>query len=339
MHTPLSLFAYLRAAGPWARARLFAVIPAIEPCRTPAPVLIPVRHAQPKGIALMLAALAALALVAPNAHAQRYRTNDRASNYTTTVQGQLVDVQVQVDGSSAPLYTRQAGWNPWNRDDRFYFQAFQGGAYALQLRNHTDRRVGVVISVDGLNVVSGNRTNLSSNEPMYVLDPWESTTIRGWRTSLDEVRQFRFVDEERSYAERTGQANGDMGWVRVAAFEEHRRVAIRHSRDGDNSQEGAPFDERSGKRAAEPRSLGPDGAEGAPRADNYPGTGWGERRHDRVNETQFDAVAQATDQLVLRYEYASGLRALGIDPVRWRNDNRLQDRERGELGFARPPRW
>jgi hypothetical protein len=332
MHTPLSLFAYLRAAGPWVRARLHAATPAIEPCRTPAPVTIPVRRPMPKVTAL--AAVAALALAAP-AHAQRYGPDNLASNYTTTIHGQLVDVQVQVDGAGAPLYTRQAGWSPWNHDDRFYFEAFRGGAYALQLRNHTDRRVGVVISVDGLNVVNGNRTSLSSTEPMYVLDPWETTTIRGWRTSLDEVRQFRFVDEERSYAERTGQANGDMGWVRVATFEERRRVAVRRGWD-DRDQTGAPLDERAGKRAAEPRSMAP---EGAPRAENYPGTGWGERRNDRVNETQFDAVARATDQLVLRYEYASGLRALGIYPVHGRDNDRLRDRERGELGFARPPRW
>ena len=41
------------------------------------------------------------------------------------------------------------------------------------------------------------------------------------------------------------------------------------------------------------------------------------------------------DHLVLRYEYASGLIALGIFP----DGDRLRDRDRGELSFARPPRW
>jgi hypothetical protein len=45
----------------------------------------------------------------------------------------------------------------------------------------------------------------------------------------------------------------------------------------------------------------------------------------------------ATDQLVFRYEYASGLRALGIEPRSSRD--RLWERDRGELGFAQPPRW
>ena len=46
-------------------------------------------------------------------------------------------------------------------------------------------------------------------------------------------------------------------------------------------------------------------------------------------------MRQSSDQIVLRYEYASGLRALGINLQR----NRLWDRERGELGFAQPPKW
>jgi hypothetical protein len=76
-------------------------------------------------------------------------------------------------------------------------------------------------------------------------------------------------------------------------------------------------------------------APAAPRADAYPGTGWGERRHDPVQETWFVAAAAPSDHLVFRYEYANGLSALGID---LRGD-RLWNRERGELGFAQPPRW
>ncbi len=335
MHTPITLFPLLRTLQLWGRAQLDRWFrAAIEPCRTPVPVAIPVRRPMPKA-ALSLAAVAMLALAVPAAHAQRYRNDDRGSNYVQAIQGQLVDVRVLVDGASAPLYTRQGGWNPWNRDSRFYFEAFRGGAYALRLRNHTNARVGVVVSVDGLNVVSGDRTDLSSHEPMYVLDPYETTTIRGWRTSLNEVRQFRFVDEQRSYAERTGQANGDMGWVRVASFQERGRVAIRRGdRDWNDRPEGSAPPEGSRKGAAEPRSM----AGQAPEDNNYPGTGWGERREDRVNETRFEAVARATDQLVLRYEYASGLRALGIEPVN-RRDDRLWERDHGQVGFARPPRW
>jgi hypothetical protein len=54
-----------------------------------------------------------------------------------------------------------------------------------------------------------------------------------------------------------------------------------------------------------------------------------------VTRTEFTAERTPTDQIILRYEYASGLAALGITP----RGNRTIERERGELGFAAPPRW
>ena len=54
-----------------------------------------------------------------------------------------------------------------------------------------------------------------------------------------------------------------------------------------------------------------------------------------MRETWFVAERTPTDHLVFRYEYADGLRALGIEL----NGDRLWHRERGELGFAKPPKW
>jgi hypothetical protein len=213
------------------------------------------------------------------------------------------------------------------------------------LRNNSGERVGVLVTVDGLNVISGNHSNLARNESMYVLDPWESATIRGWRTSLNSVRRFVFVDEEHSYAERSGQANGDLGWIRVLSFQEQRpwwepRAQVR---DRDEERGDAPELQRqppTTKGQAAPR----EGIQSAPsptrnyadEQDSNPGTGWGEHRYDPVNQTVFTAAASATDRITLRYEYASGLRALGI---RVGGRERLWDRERGQLGFAQPPRW
>ncbi len=189
---------------------------------------------------------------------------------------------------------------------------------------------------------------------MYVLGPWETAVIRGWRTSLDEVRRFVFVDEQRSYAERTGQANGDMGWIRVMSFHENRPIAwnrkVQLYRDSPEGQrrldEPAPVpapsteNEQDGRPMAKREALGGEAgakdqlAPGAP--ESFPGTGWGERRDDPVRRVEFHPMRYAADQLVLRYEYESGLQALGIFPDRrWR----LRDREQGQMGFAQPPRW
>jgi len=307
---------------------------------------------------LATCAALALALGAIPARATRCDHSD-GSRWDRAANGSLVDVQVLVGGQTAPLYFAPGRW------DRRYFQALRGRNYALRVHNRTDRRVGVLIAVDGLNVVNGERSSLRRNESMYVLDPWETATIRGWRTSLEQVRQFVFVDEERSYAERTGQANGDMGWIRVLAFEERRPLAWldrpgfgrphgdtrggrtddglreRGSRDAMPQANEAPVigadrvlkqEEMTAPRTAK-KSMAESRA-AAPQTDTYPGTGWGERRQDPVRETRFVAAATPGDHLVFRYEYASSLRALGIRL----DGDRLQDRERGELGFAKPPK-
>ena len=69
--------------------------------------------------------------------------------------------------------------------------------------------------------------------------------------------------------------------------------------------------------------------------DSNPGTGWGEERHDPVTRTWFVPAGRPTDRLVFRYEYASGLRALGIVPRR----DRTRERDNGQYGFAQPPGW
>ena len=194
MQTLLNLVTCARLGGRWTLGRLAGVrsassrvihdlirrIDALEPCRLPLPVPLPVRTPRLLALALLPTLMLAVLTTTPTFAA-------RTSGFETTADGRLVDVQVQVDGRTVPLYL------PTDGTDRRYFQAFRGRHYALAVTNNTGRRVGVLIAVDGLNVVNGQRSSLSANEAMYVLDPWESTVIRGWRSSLNEVRQFVFV--------------------------------------------------------------------------------------------------------------------------------------------------
>ncbi len=298
-----------------------------------------------RALAGLLALSAGLALSA-SAHADDYVLRTRNTSSHPSADGSLVEVQVQVDGATAPLYFRPGTY------DRHYFQAFSGTNYSLVVHNTSGERVGVLLAVDGLNVVNGEKSRLNRTEPMYVLDPYETATIRGWRTSLDDIRRFVFVDETRSYAERTGQANGDMGWIRVLAFREsqpwlglfRRQIAApapaRDERGNYAPESAAPAPSADNGADNLAKSAQPQvgylngGRQDAPTAQSNPGTGWGDRRHDPVNQVEFQAARMASDQLILRYEYASGLQALGIDIRR----SRLWDREHGELGFARPPR-
>jgi hypothetical protein len=255
----------------------------------------------------------------------------------------LVGVSVQVDGSAASLYPAVDG------SGRYYLEARAGSHYALTLANRTGERVGVVLTVDGLNAISGDRDNAHGR--MYVLDPWQSTVVQGWRTSLQEVRQFTFVDERRSYAARTGQANEKMGWIEVAVYRERRPyvravptpVPYAEPRRQDSKDEQSNRDRAeapAAPTAQAPAHAAADAAReaGAP-ARSFPGTGWGERAHDPVVMVSFDPEAAPCEQTTLRYEYRSALLALGVLPQPTYARDRLWQREHSEPGFAQQPRW
>jgi hypothetical protein len=260
--------------------------------------------------------------------------------------GRLVSVSLEVDGRTAPLYPAPDG------SGRYYLEAWRGSRYAVRLANRTGERLGVLLTVDGLNAISGERSPAGSRSSgrMYVLYPWDDTVVQGWRTSMEDVRQFTFVDEERSYATRSGKGGGRLGWIEVEIYRE-RRPVVRpwpywpYRPDDDRPYDGEPSEESRREPKAKDDSSGTarDGiAERAPAppataAPSYPGTGWGPRAEDPVRVVSFDPAAAPAERITLRYEYASALRALGILPRSWWSRDRLRERERGEEGFARPP--
>ena len=255
--------------------------------------------------------------------------------------GPLVGISVEVGGQPAPLYPAP------DESGRYYLEAREGGRYLIRLSNRTAERLGVVLTVDGLNVISGQRDR--GRGRMYVLDPWRQATVQGWRSSLQEVRRFTFVDEKASYAARSNKANARMGWIEVSVYREKRRWRHPHPRLDDtkgSADRPSEAGERSGRdesapSAAEPMAEGEARAQGksSARARSYPGTGWGSRTHDPVVLVDFRPESSPAQRVTLRYEYRRALVALGVLPSPHVPHDRLWERDRGASGFAPPPLW
>ena len=102
---------------------------------------------------------------------------------------------------------------------RAYVAGQPGRRYALALRNMTaDERVLAVMSVDGVNVVTGD--TVSDSQSGYVFGAGERYEINGWRKSQSQIAAFEFTALENSYAARTGRP-GNVGEIRVALFREN----------------------------------------------------------------------------------------------------------------------
>ncbi|MCK7592254.1 hypothetical protein [Pseudomarimonas salicorniae] len=183
-----------------------------------------------------------------------------------------------------------------------------GQAYAIRLANTTPRRLLVVLSVDGINAVTGETA--APDQRGYVLGPYQQTVVRGWRKSLDEVAEFRFAALPYSYAARTGRPD-NVGVVGVAVFEERELrpppAPLPQIGEGrrDSRQRAAPAAEAS-------KSLADAGEAEAL------GTAHGSRRWDPARQVGFRRASRhPVESDRLYYDSRDNLVAAGILPARY----------------------
>jgi hypothetical protein len=121
-----------------------------------------------------------------------------------------VDIKV-VDRESGQLL------KVWRHDGRLFVAGAPGDRYGLRVTNRTDRRVLVVMSVDGVNILSGETAGYGQRG--YIFDPHTSYDLNGWRKSLSEVADFTFTRLPQSYAALTGRP-ANVGVIGIAVFDE-----------------------------------------------------------------------------------------------------------------------
>jgi hypothetical protein len=111
----------------------------------------------------------------------------------------------------------------WRHDGRMFVAGAPGDRYGLRVTNRTDRRVLVVMSVDGVNILSGETAGYGQRG--YIFDPHTSYDLNGWRKSLSEVADFTFTRLPQSYAALTGRP-ANVGVIGIAVFDEKVAAVI-----------------------------------------------------------------------------------------------------------------
>ena len=182
-----------------------------------------------------------------------------------------------------------------------------GHRYSIRLANTSGERVLVVLSVDGVNAVTGQTA--APSQGGYVLEPWETAEIAGWRKSLDDVAQFVFTDLPDSYAARTGRPD-NVGVIGIAVFRERQVRPVYSPLPAPPIASGRAREQASAKAAAPAADSAM--AEAAPQR---LGTGHGQREWAPVGQTDFVRATRSPQQLSqLRYDDADSLAALGVLP-------------------------
>ena len=218
---------------------------------------------------------------------------------TATAHGRLVALDVIDRDSGARL-------DVYRHDGQAYVEGRPGQRYAIRLVNRSGVRVLAVLSVDGINAVSGQ--DADPGQAGYVLEPHQSTDIAGWRKNLSEVAGFSFTSLPDSYAARTDRPD-NAGVIGIAVFREKRPLPRPRP---PQVSDGLAREAADGGAAANGQTM----RQAAPMAQSI-GTGHGPREHSHASRTTFARAGKQPAELVtLRYERRENLIALGVLPPR-----------------------
>jgi len=202
-----------------------------------------------------------------------------------------VEIFDRSEGRTLPIY---------NHDGRRYVVGRPGNEYAIRVRNTGSERVLAVMSVDGINVISGDTA--SPDQSGYVLAPYASFDIAGWRKSLARTAAFYFTALPDSYAARTGRPD-NVGVIGVAVFRERQRMKPQSGGFLNRERQEA---DRANAAPASPSSV-------AKQAAPQLGTGHGRGETSYAQYTDFERASDApTETIAIYYDSYENLAALGV---------------------------
>src|SRR4051812_46621348 len=193
--------------------------------------------------------------------------------------GGLADLSVfdRTEGRRLQLY--------WH-EGRAYVAGKPGNEYRVTLRNRMGEELLAVVSVDGVNVITGQTADPSQSG--YVVSSGASIDIQRWRRSLSETAAFYFTSLPDSYAARTGRPD-NVGVIGAALFRK------RHAPPP------API--------ANPEPLRRDSS----RAEAQSGTGHGRHENSPAHHTVFERASSTPAEVItLYYDSRANLLARGI---------------------------
>jgi len=122
-----------------------------------------------------------------------------------------IELQVLVEGKPV----REFGC-----EGRTIVEGRKGFPFSVKVKNNHPIRVHAIVLVDGVSVVSGT----GKIDRGYILEPYSSYEIKGWRKSLDDVASFVFETTDKSYTKAVKGTSAQCGVISVVAYSEKERV-------------------------------------------------------------------------------------------------------------------
>lgn len=121
----------------------------------------------------------------------------------------MITTNILVNGRPVKQYTHQGNT---------YIEARAGTEYSIKVRNHEWSRKLVVITVDGLNVITG-QPQADDVGQGYIVNACDAIDIKGFRKDTNSVGAFKFCKKSGSYCNEKG-LKGNNGVIGVRVYGE-----------------------------------------------------------------------------------------------------------------------
>lgn len=227
--------------------------------------------------------------------------------------GNIADIVIhdRAQNRTLPVYVHEG---------RHYVVGQPGNEYEIRLRNRLRADILTVVSVDGVDVITGETGDWQQSG--YVLGAQQGFGVKGWRKSLERTAAFYFTALPDSYAARTGRPD-NVGVIGVAVFRKKPQPVVQYApprlarnADAEASAPSAMAEDRgpardvaSGAGAASRAEAPAAAAQKSARL----GTGHGRSETSVVTYTEFErATAAPAEIITIYYDSYRNLVAQGV---------------------------
>jgi len=119
-------------------------------------------------------------------------------------------INIKINGKRIRNYTH---------DGNTFIEGRQGTEYSVELKNIFSTRKLFVVSIDGINVISGKP---ATEDPYngYIINGFDSLDLKGFRVNNEDVAAFKFVKSDDSYANGITNDKINNGVIGVKVYDE-----------------------------------------------------------------------------------------------------------------------
>ena len=97
---------------------------------------------------------------------------------------------------------------------------YENEPFEIVFKNHTHKKVQIIISVDGTDVLSGKLASTEPTAKMLLVNAYNTLRLKAWPETNDGGARFVFTNTDNSVAANTHGVLSSKGIIAVAVFEE-----------------------------------------------------------------------------------------------------------------------